>query len=191
MSKQKITKEEILAKAWRLFHRHGYYDTSLQLIATAVGLGKAGLLHHFGSKEQLMRQVIDFAQVYYAERVLSELEGEQPFADRLRRFLDHHVQLCQLDRRGCFFANTILETSADGLFNDRLGQFHAHWIGAVRAALLPHYPTAEAAERAYRLFADYEGSVVIYKLHGDAEHLHRFVNRSIAGLRLPIHLPVV
>ena len=189
MPRQKISRDELLRKAWRLFHRHGYHDTSLQLIASTCGIGKAGLLHHFGSKQGLMRAVIGFAKAYYTHRVLSELHGSAPLPTRLRRFLDHHINLCQLDRRGCFFANTILETGADGLFADQLGQFHEDWIGAVRTALLPHYPADEAAERAYRLFADYEGSVVIYKIHGEVDHLHRFVERATASLSHPIHLP--
>jgi TetR/AcrR family transcriptional repressor of nem operon len=186
MPKIKTSKEEILRKAWRLFHRHGYHDTSLQLIATATGIGKAGLLHHFGSKEGLMRAVIVFARDYYDRRVLSELTTDAPLPDRLRRFLERHAELCQIDRRGCFFANTILETGADDRFADQLGHFHTEWIAAVEAALLPRFPPAEARERAYRLFADYEGSVVVYKIHGDAEHLHRFVDRAITNLSLPV-----
>ncbi len=189
MPRQKISRDDLLTKAWRLFHRHGYYDTSLQLIASATGLGKAGLLHHFGSKQHLMEAVIAFARTYYTVRVLSELHGDAPLPERLRRFLDHHVRLCQLDRRGCFFANTILETGADRLFSAQLEQFHIDWIAAVRDALLPHYPAAEAAERAYRLFTDYEGSVVIYKIRGKADHLHRFVDRAVTSLVHPIYFP--
>ena len=189
MPKQKVTREELLRKAWRLFHRHGYHDTSLQLIATKTGIGKAGLLHHFGSKQGLMHAVIDFAKAYYTTAVLSELGGKGSLTERLHRFLDHHVRLCQLDRRGCFFANTILETGADKLFSEQLGQFHQDWIGAVHQALLPYFTPEEAAERAYRLFADFEGSVVIYKIHGEADHLHRFVERAVASLSHPIHLP--
>ena len=62
MPKQETTKEKILLKVWRVLHRHGYHDTSLRMLATATGLGKAGLLHHFGSKRQLMAEVIDFAR---------------------------------------------------------------------------------------------------------------------------------
>jgi TetR/AcrR family transcriptional repressor of nem operon len=189
MPRIKTTKEEILRKSWRLFHRHGYHDTSLRLIATATGIGKAGLLHHFGSKEKLMGAVIDFARAYYRKRVLAELTTDRALPLRLRAFLDRHVELCQIDRRGCFFANTILETGADNRFADRLGTFHTDWIAAVETALRSDFPAPEAAERAYRLFADYEGSVVIYKIHGDPVHLTRFVDRSIAGLHHPIQLP--
>ena len=190
MPKQKISRDELLRKAWRLFHRHGYHDTSLQLIATKTGIGKAGLLHHFGSKQGLMHAVIDYAKAYYAEHVLALLDGPAPLAERLGRFLQQHVTLCQLDRRGCFFANVILETGADRLFSDQLGDFHADWQAAVRDALLPHYPADEAQERAYRLFIDYEGSVIVYKIYGASDHLERFVDRAVHSLAYPIQLPV-
>ncbi|PRB17415.1 TetR/AcrR family transcriptional regulator [Microbacterium sp. MYb62] len=49
---------QILADATRLFSRDGYGDTSLQDIATAVGVSKSTLLHHYASKELLLRAVL-------------------------------------------------------------------------------------------------------------------------------------
>ena len=187
MPRTKTNKKELLRKAWRILHRHGYHDTSLQMVAEATGLGKAGLLHHFGSKRRMMAEVIDFAHAWYTENVLTELTGTAPLDRRLRNFLLRHTALCQIDRRGCFFANVILETGADQLFADRLGNFHEEWVVRVTEFLTEQYPPLEAAERAYRLFADYEGSVVIYKIHGAPLHLDRFVERAVASLELPIH----
>ncbi|GGP74910.1 TetR/AcrR family transcriptional regulator [Saccharothrix coeruleofusca] len=45
--------EEILDRAAGLFARHGFAHTSLKDLADAVGLSKAGLLHHYPSKEAL------------------------------------------------------------------------------------------------------------------------------------------
>ncbi len=49
---------QILADATRLFARDGYGDTSLQDIATAVGVSKSTLLHHYPSKELLLSAVL-------------------------------------------------------------------------------------------------------------------------------------
>lgn len=43
----------IVDRAAALFARYGFEQTSLQAVADAVGLSKAGLLHHFPSKEAL------------------------------------------------------------------------------------------------------------------------------------------
>ncbi len=49
---------QIVADAMRLFSRDGYGDTSLRDIATAVGVSKSTLLHHYSSKELLLSAVL-------------------------------------------------------------------------------------------------------------------------------------
>lgn len=44
---------EIIDRAAGLFAKHGFAHTALQQIADAVGYSKAGLLHHFPSKQAL------------------------------------------------------------------------------------------------------------------------------------------
>lgn len=46
----------ILDAAVESFGKLGYYGTSLQRIATEVGLTKAGVLHYVGSKEGLLKR---------------------------------------------------------------------------------------------------------------------------------------
>jgi AcrR family transcriptional regulator len=54
--------EEILDRAAGLFARHGFEHTSLKDLADAVGLSKAGLLHHFPSKEALFNAAVDMGR---------------------------------------------------------------------------------------------------------------------------------
>jgi AcrR family transcriptional regulator len=51
--------EQILDRAAALFARQGFAKTSVQDIADAVGLSKAGLLHHFPSKDALQAAVLE------------------------------------------------------------------------------------------------------------------------------------
>src|SRR5580692_5418937 len=48
-----------LAAATRLFAERGFEGTSIQLIADAVGVSKPAVLHHFSSKEDLRRAVLE------------------------------------------------------------------------------------------------------------------------------------
>jgi AcrR family transcriptional regulator len=58
----------VVDAANELFGRDGFLATSVQRIAEAAGVSKSGLLHHFGSKEEVFRQVF-----IRAERELVEL----------------------------------------------------------------------------------------------------------------------
>lgn len=49
---------QILADATALFARDGYADTSLREIAEQVGVSKSALLHHYPSKDALLRAVL-------------------------------------------------------------------------------------------------------------------------------------
>ena len=51
-------REAILDRAEELFTEHGFHGVSLATIAQAVGLGNAGLLHHFATKQTLYREVL-------------------------------------------------------------------------------------------------------------------------------------
>jgi AcrR family transcriptional regulator len=53
----------ILDRAAALFARRGFGKTSVQDVADAVGLSKAGLLHHFPSKDALYEAVLAQADV--------------------------------------------------------------------------------------------------------------------------------
>jgi AcrR family transcriptional regulator len=90
--------ETILDAAAALFARHGFEQTSLKALADAVGLSKAGLLHHFPSKDAL------FEAAWGHSRVLSRQVFEQ-VADmpagpaRERRALELLIDVA-LDRPG-------------------------------------------------------------------------------------------
>ncbi|MGH9137714.1 MAG: TetR/AcrR family transcriptional regulator [Acidimicrobiales bacterium] len=51
--------QQILDAAFDLFAANGYRSTTLAQVADAVGLTEAGVLHHFASKEALLRAVLD------------------------------------------------------------------------------------------------------------------------------------
>lgn len=52
-------RERILREAARLFSGRGYAETSLADVAGEAEISKAGLLHHFGSKEGLFSAVLE------------------------------------------------------------------------------------------------------------------------------------
>ncbi|MEL6718256.1 MAG: TetR/AcrR family transcriptional regulator [Bacteroidota bacterium] len=182
MPKTKISKEEILNKCWYVLHRNGYYHTSLNTLAKEVGLGKAGLLHHFTSKEGLMKAVLNHAAETYESYVLSVVKEELPIEQRLEKMLRRENRLAKIEGRGCFFGNTVVETSQQRVFNEQLQQFFEQWKKALENLFQEVMSEEKAVELAYLILVEYQGSVVLYKFSQDEDHLEQFVKRSLERL---------
>jgi AcrR family transcriptional regulator len=59
-------RDQIVTAALDAFALEGFRGTSLQEIADKVGITKAGLLHHFSSKEELLLAVLSLREKSYA-----------------------------------------------------------------------------------------------------------------------------
>jgi AcrR family transcriptional regulator len=67
----------ILEAAIEHFSQWGYFNSSIPRIAADVGLTKAGLIHHFGSKEELLSAVLELrdqraVEAFYAEDFMND-----------------------------------------------------------------------------------------------------------------------
>lgn len=51
------SRKRILTAGTALFVRNGYHGTSMQELSEATGLGRGGLYHHIGSKEELLFKI--------------------------------------------------------------------------------------------------------------------------------------
>jgi AcrR family transcriptional regulator len=91
------TRERILSVAAKLFAARGYHGTHLHLIATAVGIQKASLFHHFPSKGELYRAVLERNAVEVATVIRAVLESERGSEDRVRDLVSTYVGLVALD----------------------------------------------------------------------------------------------
>lgn len=180
MPVQKVEKTEILQRCWEVFHAQGFHASSISQLAEAAGLGKAGLLHHFGSKENLMQAVLEYAMEQFRQYVLSVAEEALPAEQRLEKLLRRQNRLAKLEQRGCFFANIILETGRKGWFNHYLVTIFKEWQQAVTNILSAFLSREQAAAKAYQLLLEYEGAVTFFKLTADAAHLESFVKRAVA-----------
>jgi AcrR family transcriptional regulator len=84
--------EGILDAAAALFARHGYAQTSVQAVADAVGYSKAGLLHHYPSKESLRHGVLARCREQ-GRRVADRVAGLPPGVARDRRAVEELADL--------------------------------------------------------------------------------------------------
>ncbi|MGI5500615.1 TetR/AcrR family transcriptional regulator [Lentzea sp. CA-135723] len=90
--------EKILDAAAALFARHGFEQTSLKSLADAVGLSKAGLLHHFPSKDALFEAAWEQSRIL-TRHVLDLVKDMPAGPQRDRRALELLADYA-LDRPG-------------------------------------------------------------------------------------------
>jgi AcrR family transcriptional regulator len=83
----------ILETAARLICERGYEGTSMQEIAAACRMTKAGLYHHIQNKEQLLFAIMNYGMDLFEEQVLSKVQGLADPVERLRACMRHNILL--------------------------------------------------------------------------------------------------
>ena len=81
-TKGENTKQHICREAAKLFSKKGYKDVSMQDICNATGLSKGGLYRHFGSKEEILFQLIS-----KDKRVFEDIEQGKSAVEVLENLL--------------------------------------------------------------------------------------------------------
>ena len=80
---QPVPRELLVLAARRVFARAGYAGASLSDIALEAGISKPTLLHHFGDKEALYREVLTDVLGRLGSMILSGWTGPGDFLTRL------------------------------------------------------------------------------------------------------------
>jgi TetR/AcrR family transcriptional regulator, cholesterol catabolism regulator len=84
---------DICRTAARVFYDKGYDGASMQDIADAVGLTKAGLYHHVGSKDRLLFEIMNYGMDILDEVVVSKVRGIADPRERLHEIIVGHIDL--------------------------------------------------------------------------------------------------
>ena len=90
-SKQKL--REICRVAARVFYEKGYDGASMQDIAEAVKLTKAGIYHHVGSKDRLLFEIMNYGMDILDESVLEKVKSIEDPREKLRQTIVGHIDL--------------------------------------------------------------------------------------------------
>jgi TetR/AcrR family transcriptional regulator, transcriptional repressor for nem operon len=171
------TRNQILDAAERLFLSHGYGGTSVDAIVDRAELTKGAFFHHFSSKHDLARAVID----RYAALDREQFEGSVQRAERLSRdplqqvliligLYEEAMEQLTDPFPGCLFASYCYQA---GLFDEEV---HAvirggllHWrkvFGGKLEEAMEQYPPrvrVQADELADTGLAVLEGAFILTK----------------------------
>lgn len=137
---------DILRAALAIFGRRGYMRGSLIEIAEIVGITHAGILHHFGSKDELLLEVL---------RYRDEADFEELAVERLPAGLelfDHLVRTARLNATRPGIVQSYAVLSAESVTDDHPGQdwFRRRFAGlrqilaeSLREVCAAHEPSEE------------------------------------------------
>ena len=90
---QKSRHREILETAARVICEKGYEGASIQDIAEACGLTKAGLYHHIRSKEHLLLEIQNYGMDVFEEQVLNQVLPIPDPLERLKACMEKNILL--------------------------------------------------------------------------------------------------
>jgi TetR/AcrR family transcriptional regulator, transcriptional repressor for nem operon len=177
------TRERMMDAAEGLFLEHGYGGTSVDMILERTALTKGAFFHHFASKHELARALIE----RYAAADQKALEEHLARAERLSRDpLQQVLILVGLyaeemegstdPHRGCLFASYSYQAGLfDAEVHDVIRVSLVEWQAEVRARLeagmIQHPPRVpvEAGELVELLLAIIEGSFILSRTLGEPE----------------------
>jgi TetR/AcrR family transcriptional regulator, cholesterol catabolism regulator len=84
---------QICRVAARVFYEKGYDGASMQDIAKAVRLTKAGLYHHVESKDRLLYEIMNYGMDILDESVLRKVQPISDAREKLRQTITGHIDL--------------------------------------------------------------------------------------------------
>ncbi|MHA7270139.1 TetR/AcrR family transcriptional regulator [Arthrobacter sp. HLT1-20] len=126
-------RDEILTTALRVIAERGYRKTSLRELAAAVGLSQTGLLHYFGTKEDLFIEVLrkrdDVDMATYGSEA-----NQTDVIQGILNVVRHNADVPGLVHLYTQFSAEASEAShpAHGYFQERSAYFRQIVSGAIR-----------------------------------------------------------
>jgi AcrR family transcriptional regulator len=168
MPVQKVTREEILSKSLEVFRHRGYHNTSMNDLASAVGLLKGSFYHYFDSKETLMKEVLSSVNILLINHVFPVAYDESlPVHERMETMLKRFSKAVFSIEGGCIVGNTILETvNQYPQFKQILEKIITGWTDALMHLYAHMYPVEQAQKLAEQTVMEYEGAIMFSKLYG-------------------------
>ena len=103
---------DIYRAAIRIFREKGYHATSINEIADAVHLTKAGLYYYIKGKQDLLYRIMDNAMNAIEQIVVAQADEERDPVQRLRKVIAGHCSLITREGNG---ALAILVNELEGL----------------------------------------------------------------------------
>lgn len=170
----KVSKrEEIVARAYAVFHKHGLHATGVDTVMADTGISKRTLYKYFRTKEALIEAVVGHYQTLMFELIPQELaaRSDDPLERILCLFDLKSEAFAFNDFGGCFALNAKLEfKDKEKGIDAACGKFYELFEGYV-TTLCEAAHCANPAMTARQLVILFAGGLVIGQMHHDAARI--------------------
>jgi TetR/AcrR family transcriptional repressor of nem operon len=162
------THEQILEAARRLFRQDGYKPTRIEQIMDSIGLTVGGFYNHFGSKDELFREVVETTA---SAAVSAGEKGKSDPAERTRRFAKRYLSTEHRDNPagGCLLPSLSAEIArADESVRSAYTRFVTRSIDKLAESMAPG-DSRSASKRAWAVLALSVGGLLLARAVNDEE----------------------
>jgi AcrR family transcriptional regulator len=190
-------RETILAQAVRVASTNGLEGVTIGHLATSVGMSKAGVLGHFGSKQNLQLAVLDEVSKIFTVSIIESGVDQPPGLRRLSRWCEAWMNYLDSDvfPGGCFV------TAVSAEFDGRLGPVRDRVVAILSTWLSALQDEIDVAQEAGELSNDVDSKQIAMELNGFVMSANQsrqlFGDKSALELmrrsireRLTLHVPV-
>ncbi|WP_338783093.1 TetR/AcrR family transcriptional regulator [Streptomyces sp. DG1A-41] len=165
------TRQRIVDRSVAIASVEGLEGLTIGRLATELGMSKAGVLGHFGTKESLQLAVVDAAAELFAREVPQRVGEAPPGLPRLRALCEAWVSYLERDvlPGGCFFTAASAEFDGrSGPVRDAVAGMNAVWQRDLRVQV-------RTAVAAGDLPPDTDADQLVYELAGIMLALNHFL----------------
>jgi AcrR family transcriptional regulator len=174
-------REAILIAAKNLFAQHSYHATGVDKISEASGASKMTLYSQFGSKEQLIAEVLRLRNEEFVSSLRAAMDEAAPGIARLAALFNWHCAwFDQPDFHGCMFIKASKEFAGQSELIMEIARNHKILILEMIDSCLVEAGIKESSPLARFLFSLTEGMIVNAQMFGP----HRFTSTNWSQIEL-------
>ncbi|GJD64445.1 TetR/AcrR family transcriptional regulator [Methylobacterium frigidaeris] len=113
-------RQAVLLAAVRMFNERGFHATSLDDVATSLGITKPTVYHYLGNKDQILLECVTFGLEQLLEAVEESRAASGTGLERLRVFLRRYAEINMGD-----FGRCVIRTGDEALSPESARSFRA------------------------------------------------------------------
>lgn len=183
-------RERIIHTAHDLFYRVGFHGAGLDAILAEVGVTKTTFYNHFESKDDLVREVLNWHDRWWQDtfkEMLRKHGGDSP-RDQILAVPDALHELFERDDyNGCFFVNVAVQFPLPHDPAHEAAAAHKRAMEKIIRELAGYAGAADAAGFSEEMSLVLEGAYVTRQVTGNPSTPE--IARRIVGMLVDKHLP--